>query len=42
MAELHKMILNGRYFIKKNISKNAEDLLRGLLEIDPQKRITIK
>ena len=35
MDELHEMILNGRYTLKEDISKEAIDLLRGLLEINP-------
>jgi len=42
MEELHDMILNGRYFLKEDISREAMDLLRGLLEINPQKRLTIR
>jgi serine/threonine protein kinase len=42
MEELHDMILHGRYLLKEDISSEAIDLLRGLLEINPHKRITIK
>ena len=42
MEELHEMILNGRYLLKEDISVEAMDLLRGLLEINPHKRLTIK
>jgi len=35
MEELHNLILNGRYILKEDISKDAIDLLRGLLEINP-------
>ena len=36
------MILHGRYLLKEDISREAMDLLRGLLEIDPKKRLTIR
>jgi hypothetical protein len=42
MEELHDMILHGRYLLKEDISREAMDLLRGLLEINPQKRLTIR
>lgn len=42
MEELHEMILHGRFVLKESISKEAIDLLRGLLEINPHKRLTIK
>lgn len=42
MEELHELIMNGRYILKEDISREAIDLLRGLLEINPQKRLTFK
>jgi serine/threonine protein kinase len=42
MEELHDLILNGRYVLKEDISTDAINLLRGLLEIDPRKRLSIK
>jgi serine/threonine protein kinase len=42
MQELHQLILKGKYTLKEDVSANARSLLRGLLEIDPAKRITIK
>ena len=42
MDELHQLIISGRYTLKEDISKDAIDLLRGLLEINPQRRLTIK
>ena len=42
MEELHSLILKGKYLLKKDISEDARDLLRQLLEIDPRKRITIR
>lgn len=42
MQELHEMILAGHYILKEDISTDAINLLRGLLEIDPRKRLSIK
>lgn len=42
MDELHQLIINGRYTLKEDISKDAIDMLRGLLEINPFRRLTIK
>jgi serine/threonine protein kinase len=41
MKELHKMIIKGKYNLKEEISSEAKDLLRSMLETDPQKRISI-
>jgi hypothetical protein len=38
MEELHSLILKGNYSFKDDISKEARDMLRGLLEINPYKR----
>jgi serine/threonine protein kinase len=38
MEELHSLILKGNYSLKDDISKEARDMLRGLLEINPYKR----
>ena len=42
MEELHALILKGKYLLKEDISQEARDMLRGLLEINPKKRLTIK
>lgn len=42
MEELHSLILKGKYLLKEDISEEARDMLRGLLEISPKKRLTIK
>jgi serine/threonine protein kinase len=42
MEELHGLILKGKYLLKEDISQEARDMLRGLLEINPKKRLTIK
>jgi len=41
MSELQKMIIKAKYTLKDDISEEAQDLLRGLLEKDPLKRLTI-
>ena len=38
MDELHSLILRGIYTLKDDISQEARDMLRGLLEINPHKR----
>ena len=42
MEELHQLILKGKYLLKEDISEEARDLLRGLLEIDPRKRLSYR
>ena len=42
MEELHKLIVKGKYTLKEDISAEARNLLRGLLEVNPEKRLTIK
>ena len=41
LKDLHKLILTGNYTNINNISYEAQDLLKKLLEIDPKKRISI-
>ena len=40
MEELHSLILKGVYTLKDDISQDARDMLRGLLEINPYKRFS--
>ena len=40
--KLYSKILNGKYLIPKNLSEEAKDLIRKILEINPKKRIKIK
>ena len=40
IKELHKLIISGNYQQIKDISKEASHLLKNILEIDPDKRIT--
>lgn len=42
MDELHQLILKGKYLLKEDISLEARDLLRGLLEINPKKRLSVR
>lgn len=42
MEELHQLILKGKYLLKEDVSEEARDMMRGLLEINPKKRLTIK
>jgi serine/threonine protein kinase len=46
MAELHQMILKGKYSLKKKqrteeLSKDLKNLIKGLLEPDPPQRLTL-
>ncbi len=41
MSELQKLIIKAKYTLKDDITAEARDLLEGLLEKDPQKRLTI-
>ena len=42
MKELHKMIIKGKYNLKEEISEDAQNLLRAMLETDPKKRISVQ
>ena len=41
MSELQKLIIKAKYTLKDDISEESRDLLTGLLEKDPSKRLTI-
>mmetsp|Transcript_112405 Transcript_112405/g.155220 ORF Transcript_112405/g.155220 Transcript_112405/m.155220 type:complete len:92 (-) Transcript_112405:922-1197(-) len=41
MSELQKMIIKAKYSLGEGISKDGKDILKGLLEKDPKKRLTI-
>ena len=41
MKDLHQQILNARYNMKEDISPDAQNLIRGLLNIDPKKRLSV-
>ena len=40
MSELHKLIIAGKYTLKEDISPEAKNLLKIILEVDPNKRAT--
>jgi 5'-AMP-activated protein kinase catalytic alpha subunit len=45
MSELHTLIIKAKYSLKDEkveISENAKNLIKALLEPDPKKRITIE
>ena len=42
IKELHKLIIEGKYKTIKNISKEANHLVKCLLEVDPKNRIKIE
>ena len=41
MEELHTMIMKGKYTLKEDISEAARNLLRGMLEKSPRKRMQV-
>lgn len=41
MEELHQVVTQGRYMLREDISKDAQHLIRSLLEINPDKRISV-
>lgn len=41
MTELQKLIMKAKYTMKDDISLEARELLKGLMEKDPEKRMTI-
>ena len=41
MSELQKLIIKAKYTLKDDISESARKLLYGLLEKDPNKRLSI-
>lgn len=42
MKELHKMIIKGKYHIKEEISAEAKDLMKKMLNTDPKLRIGVQ
>lgn len=42
MSELQKSIIKAKYTLKDDISEEARELLKGLLEKNPIKRLSIK
>lgn len=41
MTELQKIIMKAKYSLKEDVSVEARDLLKGLMEKDPAKRMTV-
>lgn len=41
MKDLHKQIIEANYELKDEISAEARDLIKGLLERNPKKRLTV-
>mmetsp|Transcript_1081 Transcript_1081/g.1061 ORF Transcript_1081/g.1061 Transcript_1081/m.1061 type:complete len:132 (-) Transcript_1081:165-560(-) len=41
MNDLHKLIMKAKYTLKDDISEESRDLLKNLLQRDPQLRLTI-
>ena len=42
MNELHSLIKQGKYKLRNEISVEAKNLIKSILEVDPQKRIPLK
>ena len=42
MSDLHQLILKAKYTLKEPVSKEAADLIKKLLEVDPKKRYGIR
>ena len=42
MDELHNLIKNGTYSLKDDISKEGRKLIKSILEVNPEKRLTLK
>ena len=40
MSELHKLIIQGKYTLKDDVSEDARSLVKLLLEISPERRLT--
>ena len=42
MKDLHQQILQARYNMKEEVSAEAKDLIRGLLNTDPKRRLSVR
>ena len=42
ISDLHKLILKGSYSDIKDVTDEALDLITGLIEIDPKKRLNVE
>ena len=41
LGDLYKKIKSGKYKVPKGISKDAKDLIKNILEVNPRKRFKI-
>lgn len=41
IEDLHKLILKAKYSLKDTVSEDVKDLIKGMLERDPKRRLTI-
>ena len=42
MKGLHQQILHAKYNMKEDVSESAKDLIRGLLNTNPKKRLSVR
>lgn len=42
MNDLHNLIMSANYTLKDDVSEESRDLLKGMLEADPAKRLTVR
>lgn len=42
MKDLHQQILSAKYNMKEQISDDAKNLIQGLLNTDPKKRLSVR
>lgn len=42
MSDLHKIIISGNFTPVENISEEASDIINGILEVNPKKRLNIQ
>ena len=41
LEELHKLILAGDFTIPETLSNEASDLIKGMIKLEPNQRLTI-
>jgi serine/threonine protein kinase len=41
LEDLHKLILQGQFTIPDHVSKDAQDVLRNMIKLNPNERLTI-
>ena len=41
LEDLHKLILAGKFSLPSELSKEAKDLISGMIKLDPDLRLTI-